>query len=367
MLWAMDGAAIRAVLCRTPALNAGHLQALVSAAEGELARTLDPQVIGRTDLPPAARAYLTSPDAAECRADLDWLAAAGGQSLLYTDSGYPPLLARIPCPPVALFVLGDPAVLLTPQVAIVGSRNPTHGGCNTARELAGTLARGGLTITSGLAVGIDAAGHEAALLAPGLTVAVLGTGLDRVYPRRHAHLAARIREQGALVSEMPPRSRPTRWGFARRNRIISGLSLGTLVVEAALASGSLITARCAARQGRRVLAVPGSIRSPLARGCHQLIRDGARLVESAAQVSSELNFSLSGEALALGLAPVGARRELDNEYEMLLDALGFEPATVDSLAERTGRSCASVAAMLLILELEGRVAPQPGGTYGPLP
>ena len=363
----MDGAVIRAVLSRTPALNAGHLQGLLSAADGELTRTLDSHVVRQADLPPAARAYLNSPDTAACSADVAWLAAVGGRSMLYTDSGYPPQLARIPSPPVALFVLGDPSVLLSPQLAIVGSRNPTPGGRHTARDLAARLARSGLTITSGLAVGIDAAGHEAALLAQGRTVAVLGTGLDQVYPRRHAQLAARIRERGALVSEMPPRSRPARWSFARRNRLISGLSLGTLVVEAALSSGSLITARCAARQGRRVLAVPGSIHSPLARGCHQLIREGARLVEDAVQVAAELDFSLTGEALALFPQPVGKPCVLDNEYEMLLDALGFEPATIDCLAERTGRSCASVAAMLLILELEGRVAPHPGGTYGPLP
>ncbi len=362
----MDAAVTRAALARAPVLNDRHLHALLVAAGSQLERVLHPDLLRGIDLPTATREYLAAPDLAACNADVEWLERTGARLILHGEAGYPPLLATIPSPPVALFVLGDPAVLLSLQLAIVGSRNPTHGGRSTARAFATHLAGAGLTITSGLAVGIDAVSHVGALLAGGRTVAVCGAGLDTVYPHQHANLALRIRERGALVSEFPPRTPPRRMNFPRRNRLISGLSLGTLVVEAALQSGSLKTAACAARQGRKVFAIPGPIHSPLARGCHKLIRAGASLVEAPRQVLSELNFSLTGEGLAHNLQGVGRRCVLDNEYEMLLDALAHEPATVDLLALRMGLSCESVASILLILELEGRVAPHPGGTYGPL-
>src|SRR6185437_16246713 len=231
-----------------------------------------------------------------------------------------------------------------------------------AREFAGALAQAGLTITSGLAAGIDAASHEGALAAGGRTVAVLGTGLDCIYPAENAGLAARIRAAGALVSEFPPRIGPQRQNFPRRNRIISGLALGTLVVEAAQGSGALITAERAAQQGREVFAVPGSIRSPLSWGCHKLIREGAHLVEEAGDVLEALQFNNVFQRLSSG----GGGPPLDKEYEMLLDALGFEPATIDTLVARSGLSGESIASMLLILELEGRIAPYPGGQYGRL-
>ncbi len=362
----MDATVTRNVLSRAPALRLAHLQALLTAAGGELERALEPHVIREIDLPPATREHLTSPDTTACRMDVEWMNASGARLILGTEPGYPRQLAQIGNAPVALFVLGDPDVLSSLQISIVGSRNPTHGGRATAHDFAANLASAGLTITSGLAVGIDAASHEGALLAGGRTVAVCGTGLDEVYPPRHANLARRIRERGALVSEFPPRTRPRRENFPRRNRLIAGLAAGTLVVEAALHSGSLTTARLAAKQGRKVLAIPGSIRNPLARGCHELIRDGAALVEDATQVLSELNFPLTGEALAATPRPVGSRQPLDKPYEMLLDALALESATVDLLAERTGLPCESIASMLLILELEGRVAPQSGGRYSPL-
>jgi DNA processing protein len=222
-------------------------------------------------------------------------------------------------------------------------------------------------VTSGLAVGIDAASHEGALSVEGLTVAVCATGLDRVYPAEHAPLAGRIRVRGALVSEFPPRTAPLRQHFPRRNRIISGLSLGTLVVEAARHSGSLITARLAAEQGREVFAIPGSIHSPVSRGCHQLIRDGAKLVEEAADVLAELRISVPKETLTGARSDLQKPPALDKEYEMLLDALGFEAATIDVLVARTRLGPESVASMLLILELQGRVAALPGGRYGRLP
>ena len=361
----MDAIAIRAVLARTPALNIGHLRAL--RAMSDLERAVESRTLEQANLPAAACAYLTSPDTAALQADLRWIEQSGAQLILADESVYPPLLACMPRPPPVLFVLGDVSTLMERQVAMVGARNPTPGGTATARDFAAQLARAGAVVTSGMAVGIDGASHEGALSAGGRTVAVCATGLDEVYPLQHTLLAEKIRAHGALVSEFPPRSPPRRQHFPRRNRLISGLSVGTLVVEAALASGSLQTAGFATRQGRKVFAIPGSIRNPLARGCHALIRSGARLVETPAEVLSALEFSLIGEGLASDIRSVGGRPPLDNPYEMLLDALALEPATVDLLAERAGISCTSAASMLLILELEGRVAPHPGGKYGSLP
>jgi len=361
----MDTTAIGAVLARAPGLNAANLRALLALSD--LEQALDPRVVGEADLPPATRAHLMSPDLAALRDDLRWIHTSGAHLIMAGRPGYPRLLEGIPSAPPVLFVLGDAGVLDKPQVAMVGSRNPTAGGRSTALDFAAQLARAGVVITSGLAVGIDGASHEGALTAGGRTIAVCGTGLDEVYPRRHGALADRIRSRGALVSEFPPHTPPRRQHFPRRNRLISGLCAGTLVVEAALESGSLQTARFAARQGRKVFAIPGAINNPLARGCHKLIRSGAQLTDSPAQVLSGLGFSLIGEGLAADRHPVGARSPLDNAYEMLLDALALEPATVDLLAERLGLPGSSVASMLLILELEGRVAPHPGGKYGYLP
>jgi DNA processing protein len=269
-----------------------------------------------------------------------------------------------------LYVLGDSRILASPQLAMVGARSATAGGRATAREFASALTRAGLTITSGLALGIDAASHEAALAAGGSTLAVCGHGLDRVYPRENHSLARRIRERGALVSELPPGTPPRRDLFPRRNRIISGMALGTLVVEAARGSGSLITAGYANEQGREVFAIPGSIRNPLAHGCHQLIREGAKLVETPDDVLSELPVFMLNQTLAVPETPPpgppAGQVPLDKEYEMLLDALGFEPVSINTLVDRTGLPSGSVASMLLILELGGRVAPHPGGRYGRL-
>jgi DNA processing protein len=365
MLMSMDAASTRAILSRAPGLNAGHVRAL--SAAGDSQDLLNPATLREAELPSAVRAYLISPDEAALAADLEWIGSSGARLILCTDPDYPPQLASVAGAPPLLFVLGDSGALATRQIAMVGSRNPTSGGRANARAFAADFATAGITVTSGLASGVDAAGHEGALEAGGLTVAVCGTGLDQVYPTQHAALAGRIRERGALVSEYPPRTPPKRSNFPRRNRLISGLSAGTLVVEAAVDSGSLITARFATSQGRPVFAIPGSIHNPLAQGCHALIRAGALLVSSAAEVLSEFKFSLVTEALALAPAPVGKRRPLDNEYEMLLDALEFEPATIESITARTGIPGEAVASMLLILELEGRVAPHPGGWYGRTP
>jgi DNA processing protein len=225
----------------------------------------------------------------------------------------------------------------------------------------------GITITSGLALGIDAASHEGALRGGGATVAVCATGLDRVYPTQHAGLAERIRTSGALLSEFPPGTPPLKMNFPQRNRLISGLSRGTLVVEAARHSGSLVTARRAIEQGRAVFAIPGSIHDPLRGGCHQLIRDGATLVEEPAKVLSSLKIPLPDEALVRRRRQRAPPSVMDKGYEMLLDAVGFEPTTVDVLVFRTGLAGESITSMLLVLELEGRIASYPGGRFGRIP
>jgi len=365
---------VGAKLVRSPGITGDQVQALVAQAGGDLERICEPEIFAQVDLPPAARAFLARPDQRAIAGDLAWLRASGARLLLWGEEDYPQQLAVTPGAPAALYVLGDPTVLKAPQLAMVGARRASPLGRQIARELAGALTQAGLTITSGLAAGVDGASHEGALAAGGRTVAVLGNGLDRIYPSEHARLAKRIRAAGALVSEFPPRAGPRRHHFPRRNRVISGLALGTLVVEAARNSGSLITAERAGHQGREVFAVPGSIRSPLSWGCHRLIREGAHLVEGAADVLAELRFSPKIQRLASqALDGSGGRRvasgggaPLDKEYEMLLDALGFEPATIDTLVARSGLSGESIASMLLILELEGRIAPYPGGLYGRL-
>jgi DNA processing protein len=271
-----------------------------------------------------------------------------------------------------LFVEGDAAALSLPQLAIVGSRNPTALGRDTAEQFAAHLAAAGLAITSGLALGIDAAAHRGALAGGGQTIAVTGCGLDVVYPSAHVALAGEIAARGALVSDLPTGTPPLKQHFPRRNRIISGLAVGTLVVEAALQSGSLITARLAAEQGREVFAIPGSIHNPMARGCHRLIRQGAKLVETADDIFAELGALIETLRTDARARPTRAEATdaqavsgpaLDKDYEILLDALGFAPAGIDTLVARTGLAADAVASMLLILELDGRVAQQPGGLY----
>lgn len=323
---------------------------------------------------PAALAWVEHPDRQTLAADLAWLSEPLHGLLRWIDADFPPQLDAIAQPPAALFVAGSPAVLLGPQVAIVGARSATAQGLATARDFARTLAGSGLTVTSGLADGIDGAAHAAALDAGATTLAVVGTGADRVYPRKHQQLADRIVENGCIVSEFPlgVEARPSH--FPRRNRLIAGLSLGTLVIEAGLQSGSLITARLAADAGREVFAIPGSIHNPLAKGCHRLIRDGARLVETAAEVVEALApaaHALGSDLrarLAAGEAPsdsggVAAARSQDPDYEALLAALSDAPAALDELVARTGLAPAAVSSMLLLLELEGTVAPAVNGRW----
>ncbi len=301
----------------------------------------------------------------------DWLADPANLALARTDPRYPPQLRDLPGAPATLFVRGDPAVLSLPQLAIVGSRNATPDGRDNARRFAAHLAARGFAITSGLAEGVDAAAHAGALDAGGLTIAVCGTGLDRVYPAGHAGLAARIvAGGGALVSELPPGTGVQRHHFPRRNRLISGLALGTLVVEASLTSGALITARHAAEQDREVFAIPGSIHNPLARGCHRLIRDGAKLVETATDIVEELGGALGALAARADAAPAEVPADApadalanDPAYAQLVDALGFDPVDVDTLVVRSGLTTGEVSSMLLMLELQGRVQSLSGARY----
>ncbi len=294
--------------------------------------------------------------------DLAW-AGNGRRILRLDDPHYPPLLAQISDAPPLLFVHGNVEALSQPQLAVVGSRNPTPLGEETAQQFARTLAGAGLIITSGLALGIDAAAHRGALAGKGQTLAVFGTGPDRIYPARHRDLAhAIIDGGGTLVSEYAPGTPPLPGHFPRRNRIISGLALGTLVVEAALRSGSLLTARSAVEQGREVFAIPGSIHNPLARGCHRLIRDGAKLVETAQDILEELAPQLRA-VLAEESMSAGGEFILDADYRRLLDCIDFAPTAVDILVERSGLTADAVSSMLLLMELEGYVASAAGGGY----
>ena len=297
--------------------------------------------------------------------DNEWLQQESHHLVRRGDDAYPELLEGINAPPAQLYIIGDPEVLHLPALAIVGSRNPTAGGAQNAFDFARHLGASGFCIVSGLAQGIDAAAHRGALAAAAPTVAYLGHGIDRVYPAVNHELAREIARQGALVSEFPLGTAPNRTLFPQRNRLISGSSLGTLVVEAARRSGSLITARLAAEQGREVFAIPGSIHNPLSRGCHQLIRQGAKLVEAADDIVSEL-APLVGHLLQALEAPAKEQpsgANPDNEYRVLLEALGHDPVGSDELARRSGLTIDQVSSMLLILELEGKIEKLSGGRY----
>jgi DNA processing protein len=290
-----------------------------------------------------------------------WRAASADHHVLVLgDADWPPALLQTADPPLLLYVRGDLAALARPSLAIVGSRQATAQGQDNARAFAQALGEQGYVVVSGLAQGIDAAAHDGALASPAGTIAVVGTGLDRHYPPRHAELAARIAAHGAVVSEYAPGTPPLPEHFPQRNRIIAGLSLGTLVVEAALRSGSLITARLASEGGREVFAVPGSIHAPQSKGCHALLKQGAKLVESAEDILEELLGPAAPRQASLALTPSGA---VDAGVDPLLDALGAEPVTLDALQARTGWPTPELLAKLLDFELAGQVARLPGGLY----
>ena len=352
-------------LTRSPSLGARGLAVLLQKFPDHLDLLQRIRAGDHRALPGRVRAGLKTPDWRAVDSDLDWAERAGNHRLTRFGCTYPPLLLETADPPPVLYATGELRWLTSPMVAVVGSRRPTPNGAQTAHRFAGALTAAGLTVCSGLAAGIDGAGHAGALAASGATVAVVGTGLDRVYPAAHRRLAADIRAHGAVVSEYPPGTPPRAGHFPRRNRIISGMSLGTLVCEAALRSGSLITARLAAEQGREVFAIPGSIHNPLARGCHALLRDGATLVETVDDVLAELPplaGALQARMAISGVAPA-AFADLPAECENMLRYVDFEPTPVDVLVARSGVTAAAVCAMLLALELQGYVSSAPGGGY----
>jgi DNA processing protein len=347
-------------LTLTPGLGAATLRELlrqfglpekiVAAPRGELARALPPQVLAALDSEAVARAVERA---------LAWAEQPGCAIVTLADPGYPRLLLEIGDPPALLYCRGRAELLNRPALAVVGSRNASAQGAANAEQFSRAFGEAGLAIVSGLAQGIDAAAHRGGLAAEGSTIAVLGTGADVVYPAAHAALAAEIAERGLLVSEYPLGTKALAHNFPRRNRLISGLAQGCLVIEAALASGSLITARAAAEQGREVFAVPGSIHSPLSKGCHALIKSGAKLVESAEDVLTELAaFRRTGFASTRAAAPAQAADD-----EPLLACMGFDPVDVDSLCARAGMPAERVSAELLRLELAGRISALPGGLY----
>jgi len=318
---------------------------VLGASHAALARTVGEAIATR---------LRTDERAPDVEAALEWAAQPGNAIITLADAAYPRGLLEIPDPPALLYVRGRATLLAANGLAIVGSRNATAQGLANAETLARALSRAGLTIVSGLALGIDAAAHRGALDGTGATVGVLGTGIDVIYPARNAQLFTILAGNGAIVSEFPLGTPPVAANFPRRNRIISGLARGVLVVEAALDSGSLITARLAGEQGRDVFAVPGSIHSPLSKGCHALIKQGAKLVESADDVLGELG----------GGAPTPTpSHTAPEETHALLHHLGYDPCNVDTLCGRSGLTAEVVSAMLLQLELEGKVASLPGGRY----
>jgi len=340
----------------------GSPEAVLSSGRGALAAHLTPA---------QCDALLAGPDAVAFDAALGWLDQPGNSLMTLADADYPKTLLEIADPPAMLYCKGTRDLLNRPALGIVGSRNATPQGVRDAEAFAHALSDAGLTIVSGLALGIDAAAHRGGLAGAGSSIAVIGTGLDRIYPARNKALAHQLAENGLIVSEFALGTPPLPGHFPRRNRLISGLARGVLVVEAAPGSGSLITARVAAEQGREVFAIPGSIHSPLARGCHALIKQGAKLVESAADILDELAWPqrLGPPELrqdrpqdeCLAADPLRVRPE--TPADPVLDALDGAPATLDTLAQRTGLTLDALSAKLLTLELDGHIASLPGGRY----
>jgi DNA processing protein len=359
----MEPARLRAILARTPGLMARHLA--TAAPDG-----LQPGVLRRLldgPLAPRARAWLRSPDESLIDSDLRWLAARNCQLISCLDAHFPRALLQLEAAPALLYVSGTASALGRPALGIVGSRQASAAALQVARAFACELARAGTTVVSALEDGIDTAALEGAASGGAAPVAVSTAGLDQVYPARSARLVAKLRELGCLISAFPPGAPPRRYHFPIRNRIIAALGAGTLVVEAAPGGAALITAGYARQLRRRVFAIPGSIRDPAARGCNQLIRDGATLVQHSREILQELQITDGNQTVASGTRLASATGSgsspLDKKYEMLLDAAGFEPVDIDVLAFRTGWSGHTVASMLLLLELQGRIAPQPGGRY----
>ncbi len=359
-------------LLQAPGLGPRRLQKLLDQCEddAEAALRAGESIWRSVGLGDQAIAALRNPDWDRVDATLRWAEHERTWILTQNETAYPPRLAAISAAPPLLFGVGNVALLSEPQIAIVGTRNPSPDGMQTTRAFAAHLASMGLVITSGLALGIDTAAHTGAL-EQGRTLAVLGNGPDQIYPPANRGLARQIIEQdGALISEYPPGVGPHGTHFPRRNRIISGLSYGTLVTEATQRSGSLITARYAAEQGREVFAIPGSIHNPLARGCHALIREGAKLIDSVDQLLEELVPQLQAfmreppaPRPTASATPAPVVDDLDAEHQQILTTLGQEHLAADEIIARSGLPARDVASMLLLLELQGHVSSHPGGRY----
>ncbi len=326
-------------------------------------------------VPQQAINYLKQATADDIKAELAWLEKAGNDILTFDDPVYPPQLKQISEPPLLLFVKGDVQTLLLPQLAVVGSRNASRGGLSNAHSFCHDLASRGLVITSGLASGVDTQAHQGAVDAQGKTVAVMGTGINSIYPKQNQALAKLIVERGAVVSELPFNTPPHAHNFPRRNRIIAGLALGTLVVEATNKSGTLITARLSMENNRPVMAIPGTIHNPMAKGCHQLIKQGARLVESAQDIMEEMlpSIDMLSDQLSESLQQISKTTldnsersphiELSDSQQQLFNQLDFKPMSFDDIVSKTELSSGDVASDLLIMELLGLVEKLPGAKY----
>lgn len=318
-----------------------------------------------------ARLLLEADNSQAVAAARQWAQASDQHIVTLADTAYPRALLDIADPPTLIYVRGRLDLLQRPALAIVGSRNPTPQGIKNAENFSATLAQSGLIIVSGLALGIDTAAHLAALSVQGDTIAVIGTGIDRIYPARNLDLARRIVKQGCIISELPLGTPAVACNFPRRNRLISGLARGVLVVEAAAESGSLITARLAGEQGKEVFSIPGSIHSPQARGCHKLIKQGAKLVETVKDILEELDWhdqrSEKGQASASPLpttpSVTATGQETQTDADELLTLIGFDPCSIDELAARSGLSIEILSQRLLQLELDGHLANLPGGRF----
>lgn len=332
----------------------GSPRAIFQAGHAALAAHVGPALAGTLCAPPSTQTL------ALIDTTLAWLRTPSHHVLALGDVAYPQALANIPDPPLLLYIRGRIDLLARPALAIVGSRNATVQGKANAHAFATSLAGAGVCVVSGLALGIDAAAHEGALRGTGSTIAVVGTGADLFYPARNRALAERIANEGCIVSEYALGTAPTSGNFPRRNRIISGLSSGVLVVEAAAQSGSLITARVAAEQGREVFALPGSIHAPLAKGCHRLIRDGARLVETVNEILEAMQVSPLTSPLSSS-GPSSCALPTETDCTDLLAQLGHEALDVDDLLERTGSDIGQLSMGLLALEMAGMIERLPGG------
>jgi DNA processing protein len=349
-----QGLAAWLTLCLTPGLGAATLRRLLKEfGLPENVLIADSASLARLAGTEAATALTSGATAAAVERSLRWAAADNHHIITLADATYPRLLLETADPPPLLYATGNPELLNRKALAIVGSRNGTAQGLRNAEAFAKAFSAGGLTIVSGLALGIDAAAHRGGLAGAGSTIAVLGTGIDVVYPQANAALFGDIAKRGLLLSEYALGTPSIGHNFPRRNRLISGLARGCLVVEAAMGSGSLITARLASEQGREVFAIPGSIHSPLSKGCHWLVKQGAKLVDSAEDVLAELGSWQY--ASTLPSAPDGSKG--------LLEHMGYDPVDIDSLCARAGRPAERITAELLQLELDGLVATLPGGRY----